>query len=526
MSIPSSAYKFLQHRRTQALLVFLAALLVYALTLFPPGVGGKINCGDSAKFQFIGSIFGISHPPGSPLYVMLSGLWSLLPLPGELAARINLLSAVFASGALVFVWLMVGKLGGSVLDALAAVLVLAFSPAFWVFATEAEVYAANSFFIAFLLHRALLWRERRRPRDLALLAGVFTLAMANHYLAMTLLPALLLCLTPEDRHSAPSLKSLGVALLAVALCALPFLYVPLRQPSATYTELTGPNSWASYLRYFTASQYSGNLSRNPLEALVRIWRISESTLLQQTGLLPLLFVVPGLLAVWLRRGAREAWLMVLAGLVPLCLACAYSIPDGDGYYIPFVLVVAVLAGVGLGQVMTWLAGLMRAHRPGRAERTLPVAVALLVLAVLALRIPQTHASLRANLYEIGERDRLAKYDLRCILDQLQPGTFVALHWGDYGSRQIANYYRATHPLARDGGVGLEYLFEPNPEFTWARRATSPDLSATPRAVTFDEPNAQRLAQAGYRMREELLDVSACRPKAARVRVFFGERPGQ
>src|SRR5687768_12095366 len=54
--------------------VLLAITVLYVTTLFP-GVGGRINGGDSAKFQFIGLIGGIGHPPGSPLYMMLNALW-------------------------------------------------------------------------------------------------------------------------------------------------------------------------------------------------------------------------------------------------------------------------------------------------------------------------------------------------------------------------------------------------------------------------------------------------------------------
>src|SRR5262245_37110333 len=71
-----------------------ASLAVYVVTLAP----GLIAITDTPKFQFIGRILGTAHPPGYPLYVMVSHLFGYLPV-GTLAYRINLMSAVFSATA-------------------------------------------------------------------------------------------------------------------------------------------------------------------------------------------------------------------------------------------------------------------------------------------------------------------------------------------------------------------------------------------------------------------------------------------
>src|SRR5256885_17261742 len=68
---------------------------LYLATL-APGLGGTV---DSAEFQQAAYSLAIVHPTGYPLYLLLARLWiTLLPL-GDVAWRVNLLSAVCAVAA-------------------------------------------------------------------------------------------------------------------------------------------------------------------------------------------------------------------------------------------------------------------------------------------------------------------------------------------------------------------------------------------------------------------------------------------
>jgi hypothetical protein len=78
-----------------AVLLDAASFLLYLKTLAP-----TLLMADGAEFQFASYLLGIAHPTGYPLYLILGWLWShLLPL-GDVAYRINLLSAVFAGAAI------------------------------------------------------------------------------------------------------------------------------------------------------------------------------------------------------------------------------------------------------------------------------------------------------------------------------------------------------------------------------------------------------------------------------------------
>src|SRR5213083_2137896 len=98
-TIPSSRAEFLC-----ASMVFLVALLLYSWTLAP-----TVTLVDSGELILAARGLGVAHPPGFPLWVMLAHLASLVPL-GNVAARINFSSALFAALACAMLTLVVGEL--------------------------------------------------------------------------------------------------------------------------------------------------------------------------------------------------------------------------------------------------------------------------------------------------------------------------------------------------------------------------------------------------------------------------------
>ncbi|HUS15762.1 MAG TPA: DUF2723 domain-containing protein, partial [Chloroflexia bacterium] len=72
-------------------MVVLLSLLLYTVTLSP-----TVNFVDSGEFITAGVIAGITHPPGYPLYSLLSIVAAALP-GWTAAVRINFLSALFGA---------------------------------------------------------------------------------------------------------------------------------------------------------------------------------------------------------------------------------------------------------------------------------------------------------------------------------------------------------------------------------------------------------------------------------------------
>jgi tetratricopeptide (TPR) repeat protein len=151
-----------------ATLLFLFTLAVYTITLTP-----TTPFWDSGEFIATSYILGVPHAPGTPLYVLLGRVFTLFPF-GNVAQRVNWLSAISSSLTLLFIYLItvkiarfafpwearkgyrhIGFLAGAV-----AVFIAGFATTFWDDAVEAEVYASSCFLMALVIWLILRWQER------------------------------------------------------------------------------------------------------------------------------------------------------------------------------------------------------------------------------------------------------------------------------------------------------------------------------------------------------------------------------
>jgi hypothetical protein len=167
--------------------VLLVALWTYLRTMSP-----TVPFWDAGEFIAVSKILGIPHPPGTPLYVLLGRMATLVPL-GSIAQRVNGLSAVAAALAVLLTYLTtlrliriaqrrgIGEGAGrewlAQVGAVVAALMLAFSRTFWSNATGAETYAPMSLAQVLILWLGLRWWEAhdRRPTAGPLLVAVYVM---------------------------------------------------------------------------------------------------------------------------------------------------------------------------------------------------------------------------------------------------------------------------------------------------------------------------------------------------------------
>ena len=158
-------------RTIVAAVVFLAAFVVYLETM-----AVTASFWDSGEFVSTSVTLGIPHSPGTPLYVLVGRVFSMLPLPMTVTQRVNFLSVLSAALGVMMAYLvmvavvrfMFGE-PRSVLERLVqyigpvvGALYLAFSDTYWTDATEAEVYALSGFVMGLCTLLALAWY--RNPR--------------------------------------------------------------------------------------------------------------------------------------------------------------------------------------------------------------------------------------------------------------------------------------------------------------------------------------------------------------------------
>lgn len=152
------------------------SLIVYLLTTAP-----TVTFWDNGEFIAVGNTLGVGHPPGSPIYTLLSRLFSVLPFP-NVAQAVNFESILAAALSIAFLYFALAKMAKrwegkieSFEDGLAtyvlgitACIFAAFSFSFWENALEAEVYATNMLVMTATLWLVMRWTEVRDvPRERA-----------------------------------------------------------------------------------------------------------------------------------------------------------------------------------------------------------------------------------------------------------------------------------------------------------------------------------------------------------------------
>ncbi|MBA3891091.1 MAG: DUF2723 domain-containing protein, partial [Gemmatimonadaceae bacterium] len=166
--------------------VGLVLLAVYIATL-----ARGVTFWDAGEFIASGAGFGIPHPPGTPLYVML--LRTAVVLLGALgvpaAVATGLVSAVATAAACALAAALIYRMSRDTLASVAAGIVAGTMATVWLNATETEVYA-----LSLALSLAMVWTAERAGRRESLRWSVATaylvvLAVPLHLSALLAAPA-------------------------------------------------------------------------------------------------------------------------------------------------------------------------------------------------------------------------------------------------------------------------------------------------------------------------------------------------
>jgi len=444
LSLPVSLALDRQHRRRRrwgAVLIGVGiAAVVFALyvrTLAPTVLGfDPPGVFDSAMLQAAVYVLGIGHPTGYPTYMMLTHLFTYLPV-GDVAYRVNLASAVYGVAAVGVVYAVGLRFGGRIVAAAAGALAFGVSETFWSQATIAEVYTLNVLFISLVILVLLLWRESGRDRYLLLAAFLAGLSLTHHLTSTLVIPAgaAFVLLTDRRKLSAKAMLPKAAGVFVVGLT--PYLYLPLRAAMEAPLNEADPSSVERFLLLITGGNYflknltdaktgagtpgSGELStglqpvlENLLARLAPYWEhISEQ--------FPVVLVLAGVLgAVYMVSTDRAA--AVLLGvpfLGSLLHGFVYGYEDYYLFLIPAYLVFSLWIVVGLGillrRVETWT---QRAQALKGAS--------LLVLSVLVLALPSI--GVRDTYTEVDRsRDYEGRRAIEAVARNAEPGATVLHH---------------------------------------------------------------------------------------------------
>jgi hypothetical protein len=382
-----------------AAVIFVLCLGSYLLTLAPT-ITWQHDGVDSGDLVAAAHTLGVAHPPGYPLFLLLARVFILLPV-GEIAYRVNLLSAVCAAVAAVLVYcialLLVGRRIGTlsaISIAAASALLFGFSYAFWSQAVIAEVYTLNALLIAASILLAVLHRRTNDRRFLWALGLTLGLGLANHLSALLFVPAtMFLALDARPARRSTWLGALGFFALGLSL----YLYLPACSARHPPIDWGGSRTWAGFWWMVSARIYRDYAFAVPLAHLpgrVIAWLRMLTQQFTWAG-----FAL-GLVGVWeLWEDDRRFVAFSLASFGPVVVySLTYNTSDSYVYLIPSFLLFTLWVARGAADlsVVASRFGPIRKRdgllSPSHVQRF--VSVALLALPFLLLRFNASRANLR------------------------------------------------------------------------------------------------------------------------------------
>jgi hypothetical protein len=496
----------------------LLSLALYVRTLAP-----GLLPGDSGEFQAMAVLLGHTHPTGYPVYLALARLLALLPV-GEIAWRVNLLSALAAAWTVAGLYVAGRLLTGHRAVAAAGALALAVTPTFWSQAIIAEVYTPGAAFFIWILVALLWWDTCERPYALLLAGLLGGLSLGVHMSVALLAPAAgaFVAASLAAKRTAMSLpRHLGHALAGVvaglALMFVVFLSMDRNNPTASYfhsvvepsrsawglsvDQIDGPLDrllfgWSA--RQFRSFMFADPAAVMP-ELAGRYWRNLSSELAWPLILLAGIGTL-GLLV----RHLRAAALLLIALAAQWLCTFNYDIWDLYVFFIPSYVLLALLAVVGLGLLVEPLGRVAPAW--GRRSAWADVSLALLVLVgavwpVFRLRFDVLRAGTIAftrddfQEYPVGPAGFEAEHAaLRLSIQEIPENAIVFTDWDLlYPSYYVADFelgrtdlcFIETFPADEQEGLATSVL-----EFIATQQAAHP--------ILFAERSADLLT-AGYRL---------------------------
>jgi tetratricopeptide (TPR) repeat protein len=248
-------------------LVFVTVMVCYLATISP-----TVSFWDAGEFIATSYILGVPHPPGTPFYVILGRVFSMLPF-SERAFGVNLMSALSGALASLFLYLITAKIlviwRGQpktlrerliiYTSSASAALAGAFSGSFWINSIEAEVYSPSAFIMAFTVWLMLRWSQS--PKDtgsrnsLVLICYLLGLSVGLHLGTVLVLPAFVLFALLVDWKLFTDVKFLLFVTFVGLLGVSNHLYMPIRSHLNPAIDEANPETWTAFKDCILRKQY-------------------------------------------------------------------------------------------------------------------------------------------------------------------------------------------------------------------------------------------------------------------------------
>lgn len=419
------AYADRWFKQTSSANLFLCAFgtillgLIYWMTLAP-----TVFTLDSAEFATAAYALGIVHSPGYVVYLLIAHGMTYLPL-GDVAFRVNLLSAIFSLLAfVVFFYLLQPRVGSRI--AWLAGMILGLNFYVWSLSVVAEVYTMQMFLFLLLLYLGLRWSETGAESLFYPLAFIAGLTVANNPVTILWSPGLLYLIW--YRRQSLSLKRFLIAILCGVAGLMPLLYLPLRASGnilftniGTYTPdgefiPVSLASWTGFRWYMTGQEFDSLMfGYSPLEALQETGSALNRLIASSLGIgFPL--AIWGMSRLWQRD--RQLFIVVTAAILPYTFFFVnYAAVDKETMFLPVHTTWTIFIAFGLDGLVSYFQQQEASNRWGRH-----LSYVAFIIPVLLLLVNWTYVDL-SNTTGFADLGRIQ-------LSEAEPNSIYISRWGE------------------------------------------------------------------------------------------------
>jgi hypothetical protein len=435
------------------------ALLLYIRTLAP-----SLLWGDSAEFQTLSYTLGMTHPSGYMTQIMIGKLFTYLPV-GNIAYRVNLMSAFFGAMTVAQIYLLVRMLGGISISGISAALMLGLIPLFWRNALVAESYATAAGMITTIWLLFLYWRKTRKwqPLFLAGLAG--GLSVGIHSTVVMTAASVIVIMLITSRKRAEWVGATSGALLGILITFSLFLFLDHHNPPSSIYNTT----------FLPAHSSEGRLTSDfdtPVKRFFTIfpadhfWSYYFSASAAETDrrlaeylsfhpLWSLAFILIGVVALF-KDNWRDALYPAVAFLIIWGFAVTVAFSIYQEFYTPVAVFMFVWYGYGVSRLFEAMTQFLSQRQIAVKSAQIMISAVLVALPLWQFRTDlsagiqsgYTTFVRRDHLYPVFAPDK-AIHDALKIVDRVEDNAIVFTDWD-----KLYSYVYTAH--IEEGRTGIDF----------------------------------------------------------------------
>ncbi|HMQ79392.1 MAG TPA: DUF2723 domain-containing protein [Ignavibacteria bacterium] len=397
----------------------IVCLVIYIITLYP-GVGFM----DSGELAAAAYTFGVPHPTGYPLFLVLGYIAAHMPLPGSVVYKLNLLSAIEAAAAVVITYYAAliltryiiqnllntsgkkhtvkkdkkspqnddtPKTRKNIDDYNLMIYVLAFAAAvctglaktFWLDAVQVEVYALHSVFISLIMLYCLkIMTGLNEPsrKNWIVLFILLGFSLSNHLTTIFFIPGLLYLLYLQYKSSSVFMKKVIPYVLLVIPGLLMYSVLVAASGSGPYLNWSDLSNVSNLFGHLRGADYS-QLMFSSTSKFGKNAGDFFSNLPGEMAILPLVFSAAAFLLLW--KSFRSFVVFVIITITfNLLYAFNYNIVDINTYYLLVFFLFGLIVPAGIIYLLSFgnAAGMLaKADEP---KRSLPKVLAVSLILVV------------------------------------------------------------------------------------------------------------------------------------------------